>query len=84
MFCGCLRTPIKDTMAETQHRLTTECTECGTTFTVRSVTTESVQFCPFCGDNLALAFNDFNGAPSLEEDDLDEEDLEGFNTDDDE
>ena len=60
-----------------RHAVSTECTECGATFTVASTSVEPIQFCPFCGDSITLAYDDLDDETLLD-DDLDEDDLEEF------
>lgn len=58
-----------------RHAVSTECSECGATFTVASTSVEPIQYCPFCGDTITLAYDDLDDE-SLLEDDLDDDELE--------
>ena len=61
-----------------KHQVSTECSECGATFTVTSTSAEAVQFCPFCGDGVTLPYDDIDD-DGLLDDDIDEDEFDGFN-----
>lgn len=48
-----------------------ECSECGTKYAVTSDSSESIAFCPFCGDGVLMPYDASNDEDFDVDDDLD-------------
>lgn len=53
--------------------VTIECPECGTKFTIVTKEPESIQYCPFCGESCLLPYDDADGAPDTDDEEVDDD-----------